>query len=97
MFSLASGIHQEDQSEFAVSVTPLNINGQRHAFYMHDKDTEEGNPTCITYRFNQVGSYLLGYFQMHKAEYEECTDDLYAVGILTGERHQGGAHAQARR
>ena len=88
VFSLAYGVHQEDRSEFVVSVMPSIINNQHHTFYMQDKDTEEVDPTCIRYQFNQEGRNLLGYFQMYKAEYEECTDDLYAVGILTGERYE---------
>lgn len=95
---VASGVHQEDESRFVIWVQPRDINNQEHTFYMRDKDMEEeGNPTCLTYRFNQAGPHLLGYFQMHKAGSGECTDDLVAVGILTGRRHQGRPHAQAGR
>ncbi len=91
VIALAYGVHQEDESEFVVSVLPSIINNQRYTFYMQDEDIEETttvHSTCISYQFNQEGYNLLGYFQVYKAEYNECTDDLHAVGILTGERHR---------
>ena len=88
--SLASGVDLKDQSTFSIAVRPRIINSQQHAFYMYDEDMELGNPTCISYSFSQAGHHILGYFRMYKADLGHCSDEMYAVGVLTGMRRSVG-------